>query len=519
MNLKSRIELAGQALLGMLDPEKEFMPTGGYEVAHDTGRWWDAVLRVEDAVGFSIPAELEAASLLNLRLLTQNPDCMLMNNPDVPWLAENVRINPHNLRETLLAFGGLVRFRRNSWAREAGMTFIRTLNRCFQPDGRLDFTHLSSWGKVPYSVDPSHTEPVRDGWFDATATSGRALEALVWFYEATREEEALELAQRIAEHHFAHTVRPDGAVRSEILDPENVGHDHSYHGTLRGLLLYGLLTGQREYVDTVEATYRNGVRHRLVKESGWAPHDLGKLRFPNEHGDPVTDPASTGDAAQIALWLALDAGCTDLLDDMERLVRARLLPAQLTEEDARRNPDREFSPREMGAWSIHGLSHAGKGCTPDVLAAVAHTLCDVYGRICSRTQLGVQVNLHFDHDDDTVRIRSTRGEQGTVRVSVTRAETVMIRVPGWVPESSLRLSVNGKDVPVRRMGAFARVAKDVIGAGGEVVMTYDLPERTTEEVMPSGRRYQFGWRGDEIVGIDPQEEAGLPFYPAMNNGA
>ncbi|MCJ8330334.1 MAG: hypothetical protein HRT89_24265 [Lentisphaeria bacterium] len=47
-----------------------------------------------------------------------------------------------------------------------------------------------------------------------------------------------------------------------------------------------------------------------------------------------------------------------------------------------------------------------------------------------------------------------------------------------------------------------------------VVMTYDLPERLEEEVMPTGKVYTIKWRGDEIIGISPQDEP-FPFYPAI----
>ncbi len=66
MDLRNRLKMAGNALLGMLDPEKDLMPIGGYETAHNLGRWWDAVLRLEETIGFVIPADLEAASLRNL---------------------------------------------------------------------------------------------------------------------------------------------------------------------------------------------------------------------------------------------------------------------------------------------------------------------------------------------------------------------------------------------------------------------------------------------------------------------
>lgn len=514
MDLKTRLEISGTGLLAMLDPEKDLMPTGGWEVAHNLGRWWDAVLRLEEAVGFAIPPELEAASLRNLQRLTDNPDRLLMNRTDVPWLKENAKINPHNFRESLLAFGGLVRRRHSLWAREAGLCLVRAMDRILQADGSFDFTKLATWGQVPFTEDPSHTEPKREGWFDATATSGRSLEALVWLFESTGEPVILDVAQRIAEHHLECSTNPDGSVREEIIDPENVGHNHSYHGTMRGLLLFGLLTGQREYVDVVEATYRNAIRGRIVKESGWAPHDLGKMRFPNEHGDPLSEPASTGDSAQLALWLALDAGCDDLLDDVERLVRARLLPAQMTDEDIRRNPDRTFAPRERGAWCIHGASHAGKGCTPDVHAAVIHTLCDIHSRILTRSATGVRVNLHFDAENEALKTISTRGREAKLTVTVKQPDNVLIRIPGWVPKSSICLAIDGKTCPLRRTGAFAWIPADALKIGSEIKLSYDLPERCTEEEMPSGRRYRFTWKGDEITGIAPQED-GMPFYPSM----
>ena len=82
MDLKPRMALAGHSLLAMLNPDAQFLPTDGFEPAHDLGRWWDAVLRLEEAIGFLIPAELEAASLRNLQQLTDNPDGILLKPGD-----------------------------------------------------------------------------------------------------------------------------------------------------------------------------------------------------------------------------------------------------------------------------------------------------------------------------------------------------------------------------------------------------------------------------------------------------
>jgi len=510
-DLRDRLELSAAGLMAILDPEKELMPTRGYEVAHDLGRWWDAALRLEETIGFVIPADLEAASLRNLERLTDNPDRLLTNRSDVPWLRDKAKINPHNFRETLLAFGGLVRRRRSLWAYDAGLQLARTMGHILDGDGRLNYTRLGSWGSLPMELD---IKDRRGEWFDGTGSSGRALEALVWFYEETGCNEILDVAARIAALHLANTTNPDGSMRAEIVDPEHNGHNHSYHGTLRGLLLFGLLTGQRQYVETVEATYRKAVRCRIVRESGWAPHDLGKPINNNEYGDPSSDPASAGDSAQLALWLALRAGCDDLLDDVERLVRARLLPSQCTEA-AFLLAAGGRTPREVGAWCIHGHSHAGKGCHPDVHAAVIHTLCDVYRNILTRTAAGVRVNLHFNAENEWLRTTTTRsGREARLNVRVKRPENIWIRIPGYTPEASLRLTVDGQTLTPRRMGVFSWVPASALKVGSEIALVYNLPERQTEEKMPSGRTYTFAWRGDEIVGVSPQEDW-MPFYPEL----
>jgi hypothetical protein len=506
MDLRARLALAGGALLALLDASADYLPTGGYEVAHDLGRWWDAILRLEQTIGCAIPPEYEAGALRHVQRLTDNPDGLLM--------APGGCINPHNLRESLLTYGGLAARRDSAWARQAGLRLVEAMSRALRPDGHLDFTQFGCWGQAPSTTDPSHAEPERHGWFDGTATSGRALEALVWFFQATGEDRVLTLATRIAEHHLAHSIDPRGTVRPEILHPENVGHDHSYHGTLRGLLLYGLLTGQRRYVDAVEATYRHGVRGKIVTWSGWAPHDLGMMRFPNEHGDPVADPASAGDSAQIALWLAVYAGCTDLFDDVERLVRARLLPIQLTPDDIAHHPERTFAPRDIGAWPIHGACHAGKGCTPDVLAAVTHSLCDIQRHLGARTEVGRRVDLHFDYQDADLAVTSRRGQCAEVAVTVFRPNRLLLRIPNWAPDNSVTLEIDGTSAPVHRLGAYAWIEQERVQPGSRVVLTYELPERTIEEPMPSGRVYTFRWRGDEILGISPQDETAMPFYPS-----
>ena len=82
MRLKESLELGGQHLLGWLDPDRDYLPTGSWAITHDLGRWWDAMLRLERAIGFVIPAPIEAAMLQNLHMFTDNPDGLCLPPPD-----------------------------------------------------------------------------------------------------------------------------------------------------------------------------------------------------------------------------------------------------------------------------------------------------------------------------------------------------------------------------------------------------------------------------------------------------
>ena len=102
MKLRDSMELGGQHLLGWLNPDRDYLPTGSWAITHDLGRWWDAMLRLEHATGFTIPGHMEAASLRNLQWLTDNPDGMLWVPPGLDW--QPMKFDLHSVREGILTF-------------------------------------------------------------------------------------------------------------------------------------------------------------------------------------------------------------------------------------------------------------------------------------------------------------------------------------------------------------------------------------------------------------------------------
>jgi hypothetical protein len=73
------------------------------------------------------------------------------------------------------------------------------------------------------------------------------------------------------------------------------------------------------------------------------------------------------------------------------------------------------------------------------------------------------------------------------------------------------MSVNGSPFEFTRLGGFAYVPRDVLP--GKVTLRYDLPVRTEVETT-AGVAYTFRWKGDEIVGVAPNDDL-FPFYPTL----
>jgi len=532
--LRHAMDRAAACCLAWLNPEQQFLPTGGYEIAHDTGRWWDAMLRYEGATGVRIPAPIEEAMIKNLKTLTDNPAALLMNTNRLPIPAEKIKVNPHNLRESMLTYTALVNFRKDDWAVKQGRKLVEVMGSLLEPDGQMDYEKLAALAGGPLTTDPLPTQRSPAGeWFNATASTGRAIEPIVSFYEATDHAPALELAKRLAEVHMRQVIDSSGKVRAELRDPSHVGHTHSYCGTLRGLLLYGIVSGERQYVDAVESTYRNGLWGTSISHSGWTPHDQGKSRFHNQDGDPIGEHASCGDIAQIALWLALPFGQTDLLDDVERLVRARLLPSQIVDEK---------NPRRDGAWGVY--SHPfGYGAILDVFAAVLHSLTAIHMQSVWEPSFGpprvrvAAVHLHFEADNWLFTVQSKRGSEASLVVTPKRIDSsaipsipgledapkqlpskpaddevwLRIRVPSWATREKVRLEMDGKSLPLRWEGSYLQVSKKEFEARVPITLRYDLPARQTVEEMPvSHNKFNLTWKGDEVVSCDPK----VPIYPA-----
>ncbi len=504
LSLEQSLRLAGQNLLGMLNPEDHYLPYWELSVnpecgaalnrwwpAHNLGRWLDAMLRLKHTVGFEIPEPIETAMAENAQRFFDNPDHISLN----PHTAEDgLAWDLHSLREGMLALNALARWHRSEWAAEKGRKMIQSLDAKLRPDGTWELEKFDACQKRGREV-LHNTSPCD--------THGRMLEAVIWFFEITRDPTALRFAERLAEYHFQNTVARGGVLPASA----KADHTHSYLGTLRGLLLYGRLTRQQEYVGRVAAAYRVNVP-RLVKESGYTSHNMVRESF--------GETSSPGDAAQLALWLA-EAGNSEFLDDAERIVRARILPSQIWQTPplhaiAQHGKDatRDLERRILGGYGgCHNHPHAHKHPVTDVTAADVHTLLDIYQHIVLSDEKTLEVFFHLDCDTPTAKVMCRRENSGELTVLPKVDRAVAIRVPRWTSRESIRVQVGRDKVDPVYAGHFAQLGR--VPAGVTITMTYDLPRRQTKET-DLGVLYEIYWQGDGVVGVKPNTKF-YPFYP------
>lgn len=491
-DLMDRLHLVAGALLAGLPPEAGYVP-GGYEAAHNIGRWWEAALLMEDTAGLVIPPAMERAAAINLRALMGNPYGLLLNDPEI---FGSGALNLHNLREGLLALASLVRYRHSRWAAYKGHQLLETMRRLFH-EHSLSLEEICLATGTAISGDPMLTPAEEDPYRleDRTPTDGRALEGILRFYQETGDDLALELLHAAAAFHLEHTLRPDGSPPPWLEDERHVGHNHSYLGTLRGLLLYGIHFEKEEYIQRVYRTYTHSLFRLNCTYSGFAPHDLGTLRFPDEKGDPFGDHASCADVAYLAFLLAVYGGHPELLDDAERLIRGRLFYSQITQGEG----------EALGAWGTYG-GYFGRGVVLDVYACIASTLCYIHRDIIHSEPDEITLYLLFSAQSRDMDVEVDYGENARILVKPKRRAAIRLHLPEWCvcPEV---LTDDGRSIPWHRKDGFLILARKDVDPGKTIQIRFPLPIRQTAEMTwRSGCRWRIVWKGDEI--LTAEEETG-----------
>lgn len=182
--------------------------------------------------------------------------------------------------------------------------------------------------------------------------------------------------------------------------------------------------------------------------------------------------------------------------------------------------------REIGRRCVGAL--AGWGAPNDVLdprgryALCIQNCCSghlplgllhVWQQAVWREADGIRINLLFDHENEVCTVRDRQPEAGHLEIRLRRAGTVRIRIPDWVPDAAVRLTINGGAAPTVWEAPPSRYlcVRD-LDAGSTLGLAYPLCERTLAERL-GGEIYTTHWKGDTVIGITPGGRF-IPVFPA-----
>lgn len=536
-DLMFAIDLAAQNVSGSLNYENNYFPVWNADVTkngtakfmdnwhgHNIGRWMDAMYRWQALTGNEIDPFLKNVMLNNTKWFFSNGDSICFQ-PVVEGIGKFFDL--HSLREGMAALNAIIEYETGewqAWAIETAEKMIATVDENLigsEQDGSL------VWDKTKFDYyEPGMAD--LNNYYDSCGSNGRLTESLMRYYKLTKyflndpNEQAFEVAGRILNYNYTYSIKDDGGINYA----SSPNHTHSYQNMLQGMLQYGQelnaqgindpvsnRTGD-DFINRVAQSYRVTIM-RLVTPSGVVTHDL-------ESGAQGWETSSTTDALQLGMWL-VEEGYTEFADVPERLLRARLLPAQFVEGDTLVYNDTgasatwDMKDRVNGGYSmIFDSPYSGKFCTTDVTCHVMQGLIDAYKRTVYEKDGATYVMMHFDYETDNLSMHSERGDRGTLSITMKNDHDVYLRLPVFKVESrddndpvEVKISVNGEELDYTTTddGVFAQLTG--LKAGDEVTMDYELPEKTTQETHTNGVTYTIYWKGDEILKVTPAST----FYP------
>jgi hypothetical protein len=298
-----------------------------------------------------------------------------------------------------------------------------------------------------------------------------------------------------------------------------VGHFHGHLSLLRGLLEYGRVTRDTHILDLVRESYEF-CRHYGLPQIGW---------FANGAEEGWCEGCTVADMVALAARLS-DTGMGDYWEDVEQMVRNRLVEHELVDIDALRQAslDGPERPRDRLVRQAHlrppdtiyahqvvsehviercrgvfgGLSKPDgipwpwsmQCCTGNGSQALYYAWESIV-----RWHDGLaQINLLLNRASPWVDIDSYLPYEGKLVVRNKKALAVAVRIPRWVDRARVTLSAAGRAVEPVWVGNY--VLCQGLRAGDEVALEFPLAEHTSTYSL-DGQAYECRFRGQTLLEI------------------
>jgi len=308
-------------------------------------------------------------------------------------------------------------------------------------------------------------------------------------------------------------------------------HLHAHARSLRGILEYGMASGDLNAVEFVKRAY----------EYSWS---LGIPRvgwincFPG--GSNMMEGCAMGGLIALAIKLS-ETGVGDYWDDVDSIVRNILAESQYTREDIMQ----EMSDNMIRPHVVHGTGFdrepgPGQKCDVNVLKRTKgsilslvfpdHVASPWIMHCCTGNGLqgfyyawegavrengdSAQVNLLFNRASKGLDVDSWLPYQGKVVIKNKSMKNIAVRIPGWTDKKQVKQFVNNR--PVDFMYAGNYICFTGLSPRDEIKLELSVPIMTNRYTVSARTKYEKTYtvttRGSTVVDISPRR-TGEGIYP------
>ena len=438
-------------------------------------------------------------------------------------------------------YNGLYTDQINALARGLEKASIKREDYAYYPE---DFKNYTKDGRLGLPF----TRPRNAGWatdeepYDEHAGGegavicyfGHQIRGLSMWADRTGDEQALEFAGKLVRF----IMRPNfwgNPVEPPLVAGCEQGHvDSHFHArahALRGILEYGIVSGNSNACDFVRSSYEY-MRTYGINRIGWIP------TWPNAH---LTDPHRTmmegcflGDALALIIKLS-DAGLGDYWEDADRFIRNHLVEAQFTRKDLierviENSPEFILKDAYPGQVCYDNIAERmlgifGSFLTPTSIYDSVMQCCTgnaarglYYGwegiTRCNGDK--AQVNLLLNRAAPWLDIDSYLPYEGKVVIKNKTVRRISVRIPYWVNHNKLSCTVNGNNRRLSFTGAYLII--DDLKPEDKVELLFPLIEETFKYTANSKTDeetvYTIKMRGNTVLDISPRDNSPTvyPFY-------
>lgn len=549
LNLADRAEIALNAMMGVADEDKGFIPFfsgffaadpawmrhGNWDYGSSHGRLVDSMTLVRAMTGTEEGREIEDHYKENLLSFFKEDGLSYRKNT---FSEEFIRASGAAFEESASMIDQrAVLLGLTTWFIDTGNEEVKErADRLVGALRRIACKERESW-YYPASEYTAH------GWpsFDAVVTRlcpdpcamwGRQVNPLIRYYQITGNRDAFELCENFVSNivHRSGAFAADGSWNAGL--GYRNGHFHTRMGTLASLARFADFTHDSFLLSWVKKCYDWGLSH--CTSFGWTPGDLHDQGYEHETCTLV-------DAIGTAITLAKN-GFTEYWGTAEKFLRNQLTEAQILDTSWIHQSDTKdndipgdttyykVADRLRGAFAGYSAPNdfvysgqKGRGHIMDVqtccVASGTRGLYNGWNNIVTKENSRVSVNMLLNRSSKWADVYSFLPHEGKLEIYAREdIDELCIRIPEYVPYGSVivkrELSDHSSAISARELPWVRKCFLKLSGVRKNEKVTVEFPvimRKTLETAVDDV--YEAKWAGDNVINITPGGE----YYPLYSH--